>query len=161
MRIGVLSDTHVPIASPKLSDKLISCLNGCEMIIHAGDIVEMSVLESLGKICPVKAVLGNMDGSELKNVLPRKLLLEIEGVKIGVIHGWGAPEDLENKVMEAFHPHPDVIVFGHSHKPVNKQVKDMLLFNPGSAADSLLGRSCTYGIIELRNGEVLSEIKEC
>ena len=66
MKIGVISDTHIPIAAPRLPQKVYDHFKDCDLIIHAGDAVEMSVIEDLGKLAEVKAVCGNMDSPEMK-----------------------------------------------------------------------------------------------
>jgi len=161
MRIGVISDTHIPVSSPRLPGALVDALRQCDIIIHAGDLVEMSVLDELGRISEVKAVHGNMDSAQLKRLLPPKLLLNVEGVNIGVIHGSGPSFSAVEKAIRAFKPLPDVIIFGHSHKPLIEHREGVLLFNPGSATDRMFGKNCTYGIIEIRDGQLMPEILNC
>ncbi len=161
MRIGVLSDTHVPIASPGLSDELLSALSKCDLIVHAGDLVEISVLNKLKTVSEVKAVHGNMDSLRVKNILPPRLLIEAQGFKIGVMHGFGPSLTVPQKVLNAFVPRPDIIIFGHSHNPLCKEDSGTLLFNPGSATDRLLSKKGTYGIIELSDGKIRPEIHTC
>ena len=140
MKIGVISDTHARHCS-QLPTNLLKALEKVDLIVHAGDIVTMDVIHGLEMVAPLKGVCGNMDLSEIRLVFPEKLVLELEGRKIGVMHGSGGPAGLENLVMQAF-PGVDIIIFGHSHVEVNKVLHGIQLFNPGSAANS-------YGILEL------------
>ncbi len=92
MKIGVLSDTHLSSASCELPEKLISGLEGCNLIIHAGDLVDICVLDSLKKISKVEAVCGNMDSYDVRSKLKDKKILNIEEKKICVMHGSGHPD---------------------------------------------------------------------
>jgi len=158
MKIGVVSDTHIPFAASSLPTEVIDRLKGCDLIIHAGDIVEMSVLDQLGKIAETRAVRGNMDNLEVKKKLPETILLDVEGKKIGVVHGHGPGFKALESAREAFKTAPDIIIFGHSHDPVNKVVGGTLFFNPGSPTDTVFTKYRSFGIIEIRGGEVKAEI---
>jgi len=140
MKIGVISDTHARHCS-QLPQELLRALEKVDLIIHAGDIVTMDVIRGLEQAAPLKGVCGNMDLPEVRIAFPEKLVLELEGRKIAVMHGSGGPAGLENLVTQAF-PGVDIIIFGHSHVEVNKVLGGIHLFNPGSAANS-------YGILEL------------
>jgi len=95
-KIGVLSDTHIPVSATKLPPVIYECFKDCDLIIHTGDATEMSVIDDLNKIADTKAVYGNMDAPELKQVLPEKLVLEICGRSIGITHGKGDPMKIVN-----------------------------------------------------------------
>jgi hypothetical protein len=140
MKIGVISDTHARHCS-QLPQELLRALGKVDLIIHAGDIVTMDIIRGLEQAAPLKGVCGNMDLPEVRIAFPEKLVLELEGKKIAVMHGSGGPAGLENLVTQAF-PGVDIIIFGHSHVEVNKVLDGIHLFNPGSAANS-------YGILEL------------
>ena len=87
----------------------------------------------------VKAVHGNMDSSEVRSLLPEKVVLEINGKRIGIIHGSGGPWGIENKLREQFSD-VDAIVYGHTHQARNEIIENVLYFNPGKASHS-------YGIL--------------
>lgn len=140
MIIGVISDTHVRHIS-QLPQNLLKALEKVDLILHAGDIVTMDVIRGLETVAPLKGVCGNMDLPEVRVAFPEKLVLELEGRKIGVMHGRGGPAGLETLVTQSL-PGMDIIVFGHSHMDVNKVLDGIHLFNPGSAVNS-------YGILEL------------
>ncbi|MCK5451256.1 MAG: metallophosphoesterase [Candidatus Omnitrophica bacterium] len=161
MKIGVISDTHIPITAATLPCKACDYFKNCDLIVHAGDIVDESVVKKLETLAETKAVAGNMDSCVLKNKLPEKILFEVEGKKIGVIHGTGPKVKIKERVRKAFKCKPDVIIFGHSHVPLNEEDGGILFFNPGSATDSLCACRCTFGIIEIKNGEIRAKIIDC
>ncbi len=157
MKIGILSDTHIPRSAPRLPEKLCKALEGMDLILHAGDLAEPSVLEKLNKIAPTKAVYGNMDTPELQRSLPRKEIISAEGFKIGLIHGWGAPTGLIERVRKEFNG-VDIIVFGHSHSALYKEIDGMLFLNPGSPTDKVFAQFNSYGILEIKDtikGEIV------
>ena len=148
MRICVLSDTHIPVAAPALPPDLLRALKGADLILHAGDILEMSVLDELGAIAKVEAVRGNMDRPDVQQGLPVKKVVEAQGKRIGLIHGSGPPWGLSSRVLREF-PDVDIIVFGHSHHPLSEQRDKVLLFNPGSPTDGRFAPYKSYGVIEI------------
>jgi putative phosphoesterase len=134
MKIGVLSDSHVT-SFDQLNGKIIAALAEVDLIVHAGDFVAKDVLDGLKQMGQVRAVRGNMDSDEIKEILPEKELLEIEGRKIGIIHGWGSPYGIDERVGNAFSG-VDIIIYGHSHYPQNETKNGVLFFNPGQARNS-------------------------
>ncbi|MGC8844157.1 MAG: YfcE family phosphodiesterase, partial [bacterium] len=94
MKIGVISDTHIPTRADRLPEAVFQHFKGVDLILHAGDIEDIGVLFELEEIAPVKAVIGNMDPYELENNLPSKRIVKAGAVNIGLIHGWGAPKGL-------------------------------------------------------------------
>jgi putative phosphoesterase len=129
MKIGVLSDTHIHLAE-EISPEVVKAFSNVDLIVHAGDFVGLQVLEGLKRLGEVKAVHGNMDSMELRGLLPEKELLVAGGKKIGIIHGWGGPEGIEQKVRERFGD-VDIIIYGHSHRANIERIGDVLFFNPG------------------------------
>jgi putative phosphoesterase len=159
MKIGVISDTHLSGTKCELPEKLLDTLKDCNLILHAGDILEMCVLEELKKISKVEAVYGNMDGPKVKSVLKEKQILDIEGKRICLMHGYGHPDRLVDVLKNEFwEQKPDIIIFGHSHVPKNEYMDGVLFFNPGSATDTIFAPYRSYGIIEIENGKIKAEI---
>jgi putative phosphoesterase len=149
MRIGVLSDTHVRSVTD-VPQQILAALAEVDLIVHSGDFVAKGVLDGLKQLGEVRAVRGNMDSEELKRLLPEKDLLTIEGKRIGIIHGWGAPFGIEDRVRGKFDD-VDIIIFGHSHHARNELKDGVLFFNPGRAQDS-------FGILtidEEARGEII------
>jgi len=154
-RIGVLSDTHLREYHPEIAQRLAKAFQGVDMVLHAGDLVSLKVLDLL-EAPQVHAVCGNMDDHAVAMTLPRKLVIEAKGFKIGLIHGWGPPVGLAGRVAGEFSG-VDCIVFGHSHRPMNLRQAGVLMFNPGSVSRGLVG-SGTVGLLTVDteiNGVIL------
>jgi putative phosphoesterase len=149
--LGVISDTH--LYRRPLPDQVLQVLQGAELILHAGDILEMAVLEELEEIAPVVAVAGNMDHGEVLQALPAKRVVEVEGYRIGLIHGSGAPQQMTNRLRGEFEE-VDAIVFGHTHQAYNRVEGGIYFFNPGSPTDRMFAPYRSVGIIEV--GEKLA-----
>lgn len=148
MKIIVLSDTHIPKTAPDLPKKIYAEIASADLVLHAGDFVEVEFLNKLKKILPVRAVCGNMDTDELKKTLPQKDIIKIGKFRIGLIHGWGAPTKLIEVISKEF-SRVDAIVFGHSHIPTIQKVKNTLFFNPGTPTDKVFAAYNSYGILEI------------
>lgn len=104
MKIGVIADTHVKTEEQlvSLKDVVEGHLSGVDMILHAGDLVSVAVMDYLEEVAPTVAVCGNMDFPEVKAALPTEEVIEAAGFKIGLTHGWGPPEGLIERVMNRF-----------------------------------------------------------
>lgn len=148
MRIGVISDTHVKTCG-QIPERIQGALSRVDLIVHAGDFTEITVLEGLKALGEVKAVCGNMDSGELKRMLPEKELFVANGKKIGLTHGSGGPWGIASRVRQMF-ADVDLIIFGHSHEPCRQYLEGSLLFNPGQARDS-------FGLLTI-DDEIKAEI---
>lgn len=159
MKIGVISDTHIPNQAKEIPNKVLASLKKMDMILHAGDLIDLSILDALKSICGnVKAVWGNMDPTDVKRYLPERQIITVGKYRIGLTHGNGAPASLIEAVTDVFkNDKPDVIIFGHSHYPVNEKRGRILYFNPGSLSDTLFSPFNSYGIIEI-NEEIKASI---
>ena len=172
MRIALLSDTHVPTSLARLPERLLAHLAGVDAILHAGDLVRMSVLGTLNEIAPTTAVAGNMDPPEVARALPDRVTLRFGNRWIGLQHGhqrhalqdryiglgYDAPEmELFYQAMAAQLPDAGIIVFGHFHAPVVKYWDNRLFVNPGAVVPTH-GRS-TFALLELGT-EVKARIVE-
>ncbi|HNB25269.1 MAG TPA: metallophosphoesterase family protein [Candidatus Melainabacteria bacterium] len=156
MKIAVLADTHIPKRARQLPQKAINIIKQSDLLIHAGDILTAEFLEFLSRIIPVQAVLGNND---LGVSLPEKLEIELEGVKLGIVHDSGPSKGRAGRMKRLF-PQADAVVFGHSHIPMNVREEGILLFNPGSATDKRRQPSCTMGTLDVLNGSISGTIVE-
>ncbi len=149
-RIGVISDTHVPMRVRTLPDPLLAALAGLDHILHAGDLAEFSVLDQLRQLAPVSAVAGNVDPYELKMELPRKLVIPFGRFRVGLIHGDGKGVSTKVRALKAFQDDEiDALVFGHSHVPLIAHEGKMLLVNPGSATDPRAQPVASYAILDV------------
>ena len=160
MRIAVLADTHIPRSAQDLPLQLYEEIKGVDMIIHAGDITEQWVIDKLKKIAAVKAVYGNMDSNQVQRSLPEKEIIDINGVRIGVTHGKGAPDRLIEYTQGLFKGDGvNAIIFGHSHSSVNKVKDGIVFFNPGSPTDKIFASDNSFGILEINNNSIIGTIK--
>ena len=158
VRIVVLSDTHVRdarLTGPDdlgLSDAAVDEIRRADVVLHCGDVVEPGLLAALRAISArFHAVLGNNDVA-LHGVLPERLLVEADGVRIGMVHDSGPTKGRAARMRRWF-PDCDVVVFGHSHMPVNEAGLDgQWLLNPGSPTQRRRSPAHTIGVIETRDG---------
>lgn len=150
MKIGVISDTHIPDRCAHIPKSILNAFKHVDMIAHAGDMVSLEALEELKSSCPkIVAVAGNMDSQAIIRKFPSKHIFEIFGLKIGLIHGCPAGTNTLKALKNAFKDsRPEIIIFGHTHKPMNETIEGTLFFNPGSATDLSLDYA-SYGIIEI------------
>jgi len=156
MKIGVLSDTHIPKTVNELPKTVYDGLKKVDLILHAGDLVELDVLDGLKKIAPTEAVCGNMDSWKTQNALPKKKVINVSKFKIGLIHGWGHSNEIIDFISKEFSD-VDVIVFGHTHNAMNEKKGNILYFNPGSPTDKIFAPYNSYGILEV-NGSITGRI---
>ena len=160
MKVAVLADTHIPKAATDLPRQVYNELQNSDMILLAGDIVELWVIDKLKVFADVKAVRGNMDSTEVCGSLPEKEIIKIGKFKIGMIHGQGAHSELVNFVENSFkNDSVDVIIFGHSHEAMNIHKNGILFFNPGSPTDKKFCTENSYGILEI-NDSIAGTIKK-
>ena len=173
MRIGLISDTHIPEARPHLWPQVLAAFRDVDCIFHAGDVHEFYVLDELQTVAPVYAARGNgEDGSGGRPVQPQDprvkyaWLLEFEGVKVGLTHYVPVPERPPNftlaRWIQRFFPdeRPDVIVSGDTHVERITRLHDVLCVNPGSATyphnyDTQLG---TIGFLEIQDGRAEASV---
>ncbi|MFH1190463.1 MAG: metallophosphoesterase [Candidatus Omnitrophota bacterium] len=158
MRIMVLSDTHIPRSAHALPEQLLEDIKSSDMVLHAGDFIDEEAYELIAKLKPeFHAVRGNMDSPGLRRRLKDKEIITVGKVKIGLIHGYGAPKDLIHTVRQEFRG-VDAIVFGHSHAAVNITKDGILYFNPGSPTDTIFAKAKTYGILDVTDAGIEGKI---
>ena len=154
MKIGIISDTH-GLLRPQVFD----LFEGVEHILHAGDVGRDGILAELEAIAPVTAVWGNVDGRELRGRVPEVARLELGGVVIAMLHGMQLGSPTPEKAAAA-HPDAGLVVFGHSHRPLVRQVGSVLAVNPGSAGPRRFKDPVTVALAELENGSVRARLVE-
>jgi uncharacterized protein len=154
LRLLVLADTHLHADLSRLPPEVWRELERCDAVLHAGDVVTADLLDALRARRPVHAVLGNNDRA-LAGALPDRLELDLAGVRIALVHDSGARAGRERRLRRWF-PDADVVVFGHSHEPVDADgVDGQRLFNPGSAVQRRRQPRRTIGVLELAAGEIV------
>ena len=147
MRLGIISDTH-GLLRPAVFD----VFQTVDHILHGGDVGTQEILIDLQAIAPVTAVYGNTDGAELRALLPPVAKLRLEGMDIVVTHGdqLGAISPL---ALHTEFPEADIIVYGHTHKPLLELVdRTVTVMNPGSAGPKRFDLPVSVGIMELEPG---------
>jgi len=155
MKIGVVSDTH----SKDVPKEMLKDFKGVDFIIHVGDFCSLDDLKVLTKIKEVKGVYGNMDDEGVCKKFPRRQIIKVDEINIGLYHGHGpAKRILESVQIEFEKDIVDVIIFGHSHQPMNEVIDNVLYFNPGSPNDTIVAPFCSYGILEINGDQIKGRI---
>jgi putative phosphoesterase len=145
MRLLIISDTHLPKRARDLPADVWAAVDHADLVIHAGDWVDVATLDRLEERARrVVGVAGNNDGAELHRRLGEVAKVEVEGLRIAVVHETGPATGRERRMAVAF-PDVDVLVFGHSHIPWDTTAGSGLrLLNPGSPTDRRRQPYCTY-----------------
>jgi putative phosphoesterase len=156
-RIGVLSDTHIPQRGARLPDAVLRHFEDVELILHAGDLSALAVLDQLSAYAPMEAVQGNVEQPEVVLALPLKRTLVVGGCEIGLVHILGERKDYRRNARREFMS-ARVIIFGHSHIPLLEDADGLMLLNPGSAMDRRREPTCTIAILTITDGAPAAEI---
>ena len=147
MRLGVISDTH-----GLLRPEVFEVFKQVDHILHAGDVGAAGILIELEAIAPVTAVYGNADGAELRGRLPEVAEVELDGFAVVVTHGDQLGHPTPENLHAAF-PRAEIIVYGHTHKPLLELVdRTVTVINPGGAGHPRFGMPPSVGIMELEAG---------
>lgn len=152
MRVGLIADTH-----GLLRPEVAAAFEAVDHIVHAGDVGSPEVLEGLSAIAPVTAVWGNVDPPELRAVLPEVARVTLGGVRVVVVHGDQLGSPTPERVAAA-HPEADLVVFGHSHRPVIDLVGDLVAVNPGSAGRRRFSNPVSVALADLDAGSVSARL---
>ena len=160
-RLAVISDTHLPRGARELPAACVEQLRGADAILHAGDFMELSVLEALERLGPpVLAVRGNVDSSRLQALLPLTRIVSVDGARIAMVHDGGPREGRLARLRRRF-PDADAVVFGHSHVPLHDRGSDgFQTFNPGSPTERRRAPRHTMGLATVERGAVEFELIE-
>jgi len=135
--LGLISDTHIPIRARNIPKKVFEVFEKVDFILHAGDLVEISVIDDLEQLAPVLAVHGNMDGPEIRGKLPKLNSVKVFDWKVGVMHDPGAIFGMGKMREIAKQNDFNVLVYGHTHNPGIKWEGETLFINPGSPTNPL------------------------
>lgn len=131
-------------------------LEGVDAILHAGDVCTPDVLYELSVWAPVHAVRGNNDGRDVADWgAPDTLLLDLAGLSVAMIHDSGPAEGRAARLRRMF-PDAALVVFGHSHIPLNEIHDSQRLFNPGSPTDRRRQPRGTMGLLEIDDGQLIT-----
>lgn len=159
MRLGVISDTHIPSRARAIPARVTEAFAGVELILHAGDVSVQAPLDELATIAHVWAVAGNVDDPALRASLPEQVRLDLLGLTLGMVHDSGPTTGRRERMRRRF-PGCRVVVFGHSHIPVIEDRDGLLLLNPGSACDPRRAKVPTVALLEIVEGEPRARLVE-
>jgi uncharacterized protein len=155
MRIVVLSDTHAPRRWKSCPSAVAAQLRTADHILHAGDVCTASVLDELAEYAPVTAVVGNNDGPDVAVWGAAETAgLTLEGLRVAMIHDSGASSGRLARMRARF-PDADLVVFGHSHIPMDVAADGFRIFNPGSPTDRRRQPRGTLGVLRVADGTLL------
>jgi putative phosphoesterase len=158
MQLAIISDTHLPRGARAIPEACLERCRGADAILHAGDLVDVPVLELLRSLGPpVHAVWGNVDSAAVRRLLPERLELELGGARLGMIHIPGAKAGRHARLRRAF-PRCDAVVFGHTHMPQHEAIDGFAIFNPGSPTERRRAPAHTMGMATVRDGVVEFEL---
>jgi hypothetical protein len=146
MRVGVVSDTH-----NLLRPRVLERLDGCERILHAGDVGGLEILEQLRRIAPVEAVRGNTDSGATARELPEVLEGDLDGLPFRMVH---RREDIDR----TWPSRSRLLVFGHSHRPELDWQGNCLLLNPGACGQRRFHLPLTLAILTVADNRIVPEI---
>jgi putative phosphoesterase len=156
--VAAISDTHLPRGARRLPEACLERLRAADLILHLGDFSALPVLEELRELGPpVQAVYGNGDEPALRELLPRTLVVEAGGARIGLIHIPGPGAGQAERLARRF-PGCDAVVFGHTHLPVVERHGDVWLLNPGSPTERRRGPFHSMLELEIEAGEIRPEL---
>ena len=154
MNIVAISDTHAPRRWKSCPPAVATHLRGADLILHAGDVCTASVLEELAQYAPVYAVLGNNDGPDVAAWgAPETLSLELDGLRVAMIHDSGAKAGRLGRMRRRF-PDAELVVFGHSHIPLDEAADGLRILNPGSPTDRRRQPQGTIGLLTVADGQL-------
>jgi putative phosphoesterase len=154
--VAVLSDTHAPRFWKRCPPTVAEHLRDVDLILHAGDVCTVNVLEELSAYAPVRVVLGNNDGPDVAEWgAPETLELELEGLAVAMIHDSGPKTGRPPRMRRRF-PTADLVIFGHSHIPMDVTADGVRIFNPGSPTDKRRQPYGTLGRLEITDGTLVT-----
>jgi putative phosphoesterase len=154
MKIVAISDTHAPRRWKSCPPRVAEYLRQADLILHTGDVCTASVLDELAQYAPVHAVLGNNDGPDVAAWgAPETLDLDLAGLKVSMIHDSGPSAGRLRRMRRRF-PEAGLVVFGHSHIPLDESADGLRLLNPGSPTDRRRQPHGTIGLLTVAGGRL-------
>ena len=150
-----MADTHLPKRAKRLPDELWAAVDEADVVVHAGDWVEVGLLDELEERAQrLIGVYGNNDGAELRGRLPEVARETVAGLRVGVVHETGASAGREAR-CDTLYDDLDLLVFGHSHIPWDSTTaRGLRLLNPGSPTDRRRQPHCTYMTLTVQEASV-------
>jgi len=146
--ILAISDTHFARKDQELDPRIVDRFDAVDYIVHAGDYAHESLVETLASTGKFAGVYGNMDPFAVRDMVPEINSFQLEDVTIGIIHGWGAPDDLIRHIHPLCVDHGfDIVIFGHTHNKLEAEYKGIKYYNPGSPVDKMFAKENTFLIL--------------
>ncbi len=156
--VAAIADTHLPRGARRLPDVCVERLAVADLILHAGDLSSAAFLDELRALGPpVRAVHGNADEPALKELLPKELVVEVGGARIGMVHIPGLRAGREERLVQRF-PGCQAVLFGHTHVPLAERHGDVWVLNPGSPTERRRGPFHAMLLLEVEAGEIRPEL---
>jgi uncharacterized protein len=156
--IAVIADTHMPRGGRRLPNACVERLRSAALILHAGDVVAASALEELEALGPpVEAVHGNMDEPALRERLQATRVVDLDDLRIGMIHDAGPRAGREERLTARF-PGCAAVVYGHTHEPQVARIGETWILNPGSPTERRRAPSHTMLVLDVADGEITPEL---
>ena len=143
----------MPRGKRRLPKECLRLLAESDRILHAGDFVSAAVLEALRELAPVDGVVGNMDEPDLRSILPPKLVVDHEGVRIGIVHDAGPALGRAERLVEGL-PGCDAVVYGHTHVPEARRLGETWILNPGSPTERRSSPHHSMIVLEVEGGRL-------
>ena len=154
MRVVVVSDTHAPRFWKACPPGLKPHLRRAELILHAGDVCVASVLDTLADYAPVRVVLGNNDGADVAAWGATETAeFEVDGLRVAMIHDSGPRDGRLARLRRRF-PAANLVVFGHSHIPMDISGGGLRILNPGSPTDKRRQPAATFATLSIADGVI-------
>ena len=158
MQLAIISDTHMPRGARAIPDACLERCRGADAILHAGDLVDVPVLELLRSLGPpLHAISGNVDTQAVRRLVPARLQLEFGGARIGMVHIPGPAAGRLERLRADF-PGCDAVIFGHTHMPEHAERDGFQIFNPGSPTERRRAPARTMGLATVAAGRVRFEL---
>jgi putative phosphoesterase len=153
--VVVLADTHAPRRWKSCPPRVARYLRQADLILHAGDVCTAAVLDELAQYAPVRAVRGNNDGPDVAAWgAAGTAELDLDGLRAAMLHDSGQAAGRLRRMRRRF-PHADLVVFGHSHIPLDQSGDGLRLFNPGSPTDRRRQPHGTLGVLQVAGGRLV------
>lgn len=158
MLVAAISDTHLPRGARRLPEACLERLAAADLILHGGDFSTVATLRELEAVGPpVRGVFGNADEPELRELLPKELVVEAREVRIGLVHIPGPAAGRAERLVRRF-PDCDAVLFGHTHLPLVERHGPVWLLNPGSPTERRRGPFHAMLMLEIAGRELRPEL---
>lgn len=154
----MISDTHLN-SGQNLPASFTGQVKREDVILHLGDFISLHVVQSLKSLTRLEAVSGNCDCHEIKVIFPQRKIVELDGLRVGLIHGRGGPAETLSAARKEFEGRVDIALFGHTHDPYHSRFGGTVFFNPGSLTEGR-GNGRSYGMLCHDGADVWGEIFE-